>query len=188
MGRMAGPQGVSNEKDCIDNLPKCESTTLGGKTHPDSVKTTSEIERPNIKKTTNLVCGTPRPPSPLLQGIDVSADGAEKKSLQWENVLAQLAGTCYKPMALNDEFDAEWARWILDGFELHHRKGTRFVFEDGTNGHIGFCVEGVFVFSADWESAWLISESLEGALLCMKGHGVLAEEGRRGSEEPISNS
>lgn len=87
-------------------------------------------------------------------------------------------------MAYNEEFDTEWAECILDDFGLHHRKGTRFIFENGTDGHIGYCEEGVFAFSMDWESARLISDTLEGALVFLTNHGTLGQGKWKDAGEP----
>lgn len=81
------------------------------------------------------------------------------------------------------DFDETWAEVIRKRFQLNYRPGTRFIWENGTNATVCLCEEGVFSFSMDFESAFLISSSLQGALEYMtstekQAEGPMKNEGK----------
>lgn len=71
----------------------------------------------------------------------------------------QLNGAGWEVMQKSKKFDEARTSVILDQFQLHHWKGTRFLSKD-SSATICLCKEGIFIFAMDFQSACLISDDL----------------------------
>lgn len=118
-----------------------------------------------------------RTTSPPQQN-NISSGEQDGRDLSWTDLMDSVVGTGFQPMGLGS-FCESYASEIYEGYELTHVEGTQYIWHHGTDSTICLCKEGVFSFGLEFESGYLISRTIRGALRYMKTPGVDPEGPQR---------